>query len=104
MSPFSDYTAGVLTYGILVTLLVVLLVGGGILLVNLGMLSRRDQDRVGRRTPGDLEVLKHELWPDEKEGVTKPIPAERPGRNRRLRSQNGRMVIEHSEANSRRRA
>ncbi len=64
-SPFSDYTASVLIYGLLVALLVITLLAGGFLVLNLGLLSKRGEDRIGGRNPSDVGVLKNTIWPQE---------------------------------------
>jgi hypothetical protein len=63
-SPFTTYTAGVLVYGILVGFLVSVLLIGAFLILNLGLLSKRREDRIGNRTPSDVGLLKYEIWPD----------------------------------------
>lgn len=63
-SPFNDYTAGVIVYVLLTAFLVTLLVGGGILIVNLGLMSKRSRDRIGGRTPSDVAILKNNMWPE----------------------------------------
>lgn len=74
-SPFSTYTAGVLVYGILVGLLVSSLLLSAFLILNLGLLSKRPEDRVGSRTPSDLGILKSEIWPESPYEKTS-LPAE----------------------------
>jgi hypothetical protein len=64
-SPFTSYTAAVTLIVLLVGFLVSVLLIGGFLIVNLGLLSKRDEDRAGGRTPSDVGILKHEIWPDE---------------------------------------
>jgi hypothetical protein len=74
-SPFTDYTAGVVVYVLLVGLLVTVLLIGGMLVLNLGLMSKRDTDRVGTRNPSDVEILKTTLWPLEHD-ETPHLPAE----------------------------
>ena len=76
-SPFTDYTASVLIYGLLVAFLVITLLAGGFLVLNLGLLSKRKEDRVGGRTPSDVGILKHSNWPEEPYDEVK-LPAEEP--------------------------
>ncbi len=75
MSPFTDYTAAVVVYVLLVGFLVSILLVGGILILNLGLMSKRDRDRVGGRTPSDVGLLKQNVWPEEAERATQ-LPAE----------------------------
>lgn len=53
--------ANVLLVGVLVATLLIV----GFLIVNLGMLSKRREDRIGRRDPSDVPVLKSQVWPEE---------------------------------------
>jgi hypothetical protein len=73
--PFTDFTAGVLIYGLLVAILVAALLIGGFLIINLGMLSKRPEDRVGGRTPSDVAILRGNVWP-ESAFRQKTLPAE----------------------------
>lgn len=62
--PFLDvYTVDALIMVLLVGVIVTLLLVGGILMVNLGMMSKRPEDRVGKRTPSDVGILSGEVWP-----------------------------------------
>jgi hypothetical protein len=45
--------------------LVFTLLAGAFLVLNLGLLSKRKEDRVGGRTPSDLGILKQGIWPEE---------------------------------------
>jgi len=45
--------------------LVGVLLGAAFLVLSLGLLSRRREDRVGRSAPSDLEALKPALFPEE---------------------------------------
>jgi hypothetical protein len=74
-SVFNDYTGGVVGYVLLAGALVVLLLGGGILMLNLGLLSKRKEDRRGVRAPSEPAILKSTIWPEvPEEGRT--LPAE----------------------------
>lgn len=63
-SPFSDFDARVTIFTLLAGVLVTVLIGGGILILNLGLLSKRSQDRVGGRVPSDVGILKSNIWPE----------------------------------------
>jgi hypothetical protein len=63
-SPFSTYTAGVAAFVFMAGALVAILLIGGFLVVNLGMLSKRPEDRTGKRDPSDVGILKHTAWPE----------------------------------------
>lgn len=76
-SPFNDFTIGVMAYMLLVGVLVAVLLIGGFLIINLGLLSRRTQDRIGGRTPSDLGILKSVTWPNEPEDRA-VLPADEP--------------------------
>jgi hypothetical protein len=65
---FSPYAAHMLFYVVIIGFLVMLVLVGGFLVVNLGMMSKRDDDHVGGRTPSDVGVLQDMIWPQ------KPIP------------------------------
>jgi len=73
--PFNSYTAGVVAYSLMVAVLFIGLLVGGFLILSLGMFSKRPEDRVGRRTPSDFEILKTVAWPDEPEDRA-TLPAE----------------------------
>lgn len=62
---FTDFTAAAVVYILLVGVLVVLLLIGAFMVINLGLMSRRPEDRVGVRTPSDLGILRTQLWPQE---------------------------------------
>ena len=66
-SPFNDYTAAVVVQVLLVTVLVIALLGGAFLVINLGLLSKRSEDKIGGRDPSDVGVLKTGTWPQEPE-------------------------------------
>jgi hypothetical protein len=72
---FSDYTASVVAYVLLVGVLVTILLGAGMLYVNLGLMSKRPEDRIGRRDPSDVGILKHTMWPQENDD-RRYLPAE----------------------------
>lgn len=63
-SPFTVYTAGVVGYVLLTIVLVLTLLVGAFLVVNLGMMSRREQDEQYKTTPepSDLGILKGERF------------------------------------------
>lgn len=63
-SPFTDYMARLVVEVFLVGVLVTILLLGGLVLVNLGLMYKRPEDRVGGRTPSDLGLLKNEAWPE----------------------------------------
>jgi hypothetical protein len=74
-SPMSDYTVGVVAYVIVIGFLVSILLIGGLLVLNLGLLSKREEDHTGVRNPSDVGILKGSTWPQEPD--TSPIlPAE----------------------------
>jgi hypothetical protein len=77
-SPFTDYTGAVVIYVIAIGVLVAALLIGAMLIVNLGMMSKRAEDHIGTRTPGDVGILKDTLWPQEGESST-ILPAEDEG-------------------------
>lgn len=62
-SPFSDYTAGVVVYVLLTAFLVFVLLFGAFLVLNLGMMSKRAEDRTGKRDPSEVGILKSNIWP-----------------------------------------
>jgi hypothetical protein len=86
-SPFTDYTSAVVIYVIAIGFLVALLLIGGLLVVNLGLMSKRAADRTGHRTPSDVGILKDTLWPNETEPEVE-LPAEDEG-------QGGEKVAAH---------
>ena len=76
-SPFTEYTAGVAAIVFIVAFLVAVLLIGGILVVNLGLMSKRAEDRAltRAREPSDPAFLKANVYPEEPE-VSKVFPAE----------------------------
>jgi hypothetical protein len=66
-SPFTDYTAGVVEYVLIIGFLVATLLIGGLLVVNLGLMSKREEDQIGGRTPSDVGLLKNTRFPHEEE-------------------------------------
>ena len=74
-SPFTDYTAAAITWVLMIAFLVAVLLIGGILIVNLGLMSKRPEDHIGRRTPSDVGILKHNVWPEEA-SESRVFPAE----------------------------
>ncbi len=63
-TPFTTYTGGVVMYVLLTTFLVLTLLGGAFVVINVGMMSKREEDRTGGRTPSDVGILKHNVWPE----------------------------------------
>jgi hypothetical protein len=63
-SPFNNYVVGVAIAVMIVTLLVTALLIGAFLIINLGLMSKRPEDRIGGRNPSDLGVLKNNAWPE----------------------------------------
>ncbi len=66
-SPFNDFVASVVGQVIIDFSLILLLFGLAFVVLNLGLLSKREEDRVGGRSPSDLNVLKSVVWPEEPE-------------------------------------
>lgn len=66
-TPFNSYTASVIAYALMAAVLFVGLMVGGFLILSLGMFSKRPEDRIGRRTPSDFEILKSVTFPEELE-------------------------------------
>ena len=64
-SPFTDFTMGAIIYVLMIGVLVAVMLLGGFLMLNLGMLSKREQDHTGGRNPSDVGVLKGSMWPPE---------------------------------------
>jgi hypothetical protein len=95
-SVFSDFDARMVVFILMAGVLVTILIGGGILVVNLGMLSRRDQDKVGGRVPSDVGLLKNSVWPEEHEEQN-VFPAREEKKRVRLRSVNGQRLAESTE-------
>ncbi len=75
-APFSNYTAGVVAIVFVIAFLVAALLGGGILVLNLGLMSKRDEDRAHQlnREPGDPAILKASVYPEERD-LTNVFPA-----------------------------
>lgn len=78
-SPFTTYDASVALWVLIIGLLVGTLLVGGFLILNVGLLSKREVDRVGGRSPGDVGILKHNIWPEQQEEG--PILPAEEGRN-----------------------
>lgn len=74
-SPFTNYIAGVAAYSFGVGVLVTLLLVGAFLILNLGLLSKREEDRTGARDPSDVGFLKNTNWPQQPYERT-ALPAE----------------------------
>lgn len=64
-SPVTDYVASVIIYTFLAAVLVTLLLLSAFLILNLGLMSKRPEDRTGGRSPSDPAFLKSNLWPEE---------------------------------------
>lgn len=75
-SPFTDFTAAAVGYVLLIGFLVSILLIGGILVLNLGLLSKRAEDHTGRRTPSDVGILKGTLWPEQYKQTILPAEEE----------------------------
>lgn len=73
--PFTDYTAAAVAWVIVVAFLVSILLIGGFVVINLGMMSKRPEDHIGGRTPSDVGILKNTNWPNEKY-IEHALPAE----------------------------
>jgi hypothetical protein len=65
-SPVTPYTAAVMGYMIWIGVLVSVLLIGGFLFINIGLLSKRDEDDIGHRDPSDVGLLENSMWPNEK--------------------------------------
>jgi hypothetical protein len=63
--PMSNFTIDAILQTFLVGVLVVILLAGGILVVNFGLLSKRREDHTGHRDPSDVGVFKDRTYPDE---------------------------------------
>ncbi len=74
-SPFTNYTAAAVVYVLIAGVLITGLLLGAFLIINLGLLSKRQEDRVGHRDPSDLGILKTGVWPEEAEDSA-VLPAE----------------------------
>jgi hypothetical protein len=74
-SPVTPYTAGVMGYMILIGILVSVLLIGGFLFINIGLLSKRGENETRHREPSDVDLLTHRLWPNENR-VHPVLPAE----------------------------
>lgn len=61
----SDYTTAAVVQVLLIGVLVATLLIGGILVVSLGMMSKRPEDRTGRRNPSDVGILQDVCWPEQ---------------------------------------
>jgi hypothetical protein len=66
-SPMTDYTVSVVIYVLMIGVLVAGLLIGGLLILNLGLMSKRESDHTGGRTPSDVGILKSSNWPQEVE-------------------------------------
>jgi len=63
-SPFTDYTASVAIYAFFIGVIVTVLLVGALFIINVGLMSKREEDRVGGRTPSDVGFLKENVWPE----------------------------------------
>lgn len=85
---YTGFTARAVVYILLVAILVVILLIGAFMVINLGLMSRRPEDRVGTRTPSDLGILKTQLWPQEPpDRAVLPASDEEEEERRRTREQ-----------------
>lgn len=64
----TEYTIAAITYVLIAGFLVATLLIGGFLILNLGLMSKRESDRIGGRAPSDVGILKTTLWPQEPSG------------------------------------
>jgi hypothetical protein len=64
-SPFNNYMVGVAGFMFGIGVLVTVLMGGADLIINIGLLSKRPEDHIGKRTPGDLGILRTNTWPNQ---------------------------------------
>jgi hypothetical protein len=87
-SPVTPYTAAVMGYMIWIGILISVLLIGGFLVVNIGLLSKREEDDIGHRDPSDLGLLAGSMWPKEKQFRPR-LPAE---------DEEDQFVIDHSQA------
>ena len=69
-SPFSDYTAAVAIYVFIIATLVHVLLIGAFLVLNLGLLSKRNEDHIGGRAPSDPGFLQSDIWPQHAYEIT----------------------------------
>ena len=86
-SPVTPYTAAVMGYMIWIGVLVSVLLIGGFLFINIGLLSKRDEDDVGHRDPSDVGLLENSMWPKEKHFRPR-LPAE---------DEEDQYVIDHAQ-------
>lgn len=74
-SPLTDYTVRAIAYVLVIAVLLAILFVGAFLVLNLGLLSKRKEDRVGGRTPSDVGILKGTVWPESPD-ESPQLPAE----------------------------
>jgi hypothetical protein len=86
-SPVTPYTAAVMGYMIWIGILISVLLIGGFLVVNIGLLSKREEDDIGHRDPSDVGLLASSMWPKE-EQFRPVLPAE---------DEEDQYVIDHSQ-------
>jgi hypothetical protein len=77
-SPVSSYTAGVMLYMLLVGFLVTFLLGGAFAVVNIGLMSKREEDSgLGHWDPSDVAFLRehspHHILPAEEGEIDDPF-------------------------------
>jgi hypothetical protein len=70
----SVFNMAVVVEVLLVGFLVTILLLGGFLIMSLGLLTKRQEDRIGQRTPSDLGILKSGVWPEEPD-AKRELPA-----------------------------
>ena len=58
-SPITDYTVHVIVYVLVIGVLVSILLLGAFAVINIGLLSKREEDTTGRRDPSDVGLFKH---------------------------------------------
>src|ERR1700756_5333450 len=85
-SPFTVYTAGAVGYVLITVVLILTLLIGAFLVVNLGMMSRREEDQKYKKgpEPSDLGILKGERF-NEVKNVRPILPAEEEEQKKRAR-------------------
>lgn len=74
-SPMTEYTVGAVIYVLVIGFLVAGMLIGGLLILNIGLMSKRESDRIGGRTPSDVGVLQSTNWPEQAENIS-VLPAE----------------------------
>ena len=83
-SPFTVYTAGAVGYVLIIVVLILTLMIGAFLVVNLGMMSKRPEDkRTGKPEPSDVGILKGERFDVKDERRILPPEEEVPEKKKR---------------------